>query len=231
MSGAGRASFTAPALRAPLQCSAFAGSRRTRFAQTTAIPDPRKPARFGGAEALSHPAPHTGLRGGSMNCVRLDLGSNRRWLGIRLDGRLDVQPGVQPGAGLAVERRSFDHTHGGCSVLSGAYCVTQPLEPGRRCGVGLRLCGAEERSFRRKKGCACLSEASLRGPREKRAAEGSPKGRCSEAGTPRTACRADCPEEKRENQIRYTSRIVLPQHARPRRSPRRTGRPASRTLR
>ncbi|TAJ66573.1 MAG: hypothetical protein EPO53_05790 [Variovorax sp.] len=48
---------------AALRCSRFAGSRRTRFAQTAASPDPRNAALLGGAEGIARPAPHAGLRG------------------------------------------------------------------------------------------------------------------------------------------------------------------------
>ncbi|ATA53821.1 hypothetical protein CKY39_11775 [Variovorax boronicumulans] len=41
---------------AALRCSRFAGSRRTRCAQTAASPDPRNAARLGGTEGP--PAPH-----------------------------------------------------------------------------------------------------------------------------------------------------------------------------
>ncbi|PLC03739.1 hypothetical protein CY658_16940 [Variovorax sp. RO1] len=41
---------------APLRCSRFAGSRRTRFAQTAASPDPRNAALLGGTEGA--PTPH-----------------------------------------------------------------------------------------------------------------------------------------------------------------------------
>ncbi|QFZ87168.1 hypothetical protein GFK26_32520 [Variovorax paradoxus] len=47
---------TVPALRAALRCSRFAGSRRTRFAQTAASPDPRNAALLGGTEGP--PTPH-----------------------------------------------------------------------------------------------------------------------------------------------------------------------------
>ncbi|TSD61503.1 hypothetical protein FFI97_015060 [Variovorax sp. KBS0712] len=45
-----------PALRAALRCSRFAGSRRTRCAQTAASPDPRNAALLGGTEGP--PTPH-----------------------------------------------------------------------------------------------------------------------------------------------------------------------------
>ncbi|RIX80845.1 hypothetical protein D3H34_11550 [Acidovorax cavernicola] len=41
---------------APLRCSRFAGSRRTRCAQTAASPDPRNTALLGGTEGP--PTPH-----------------------------------------------------------------------------------------------------------------------------------------------------------------------------
>ncbi|QFZ82979.1 hypothetical protein GFK26_09485 [Variovorax paradoxus] len=41
---------------APLRCSRFAGSRRTRCAQTAASPDPRNAALLGGTEGA--PTPH-----------------------------------------------------------------------------------------------------------------------------------------------------------------------------
>ncbi|TSD52687.1 hypothetical protein FFI97_033455 [Variovorax sp. KBS0712] len=47
---------TVPALRAALRCSRFAGSRRTRCAQTAASPDPRNAALLGGTEGP--PTPH-----------------------------------------------------------------------------------------------------------------------------------------------------------------------------
>ncbi|RSZ42354.1 hypothetical protein EJO70_11020 [Variovorax sp. 553] len=40
---------------APLRCSRFAGSRRTRFAQTAASPDPRNAALLGGTEGAAKP--------------------------------------------------------------------------------------------------------------------------------------------------------------------------------
>ncbi|RZI70148.1 MAG: hypothetical protein EOP80_17095 [Variovorax sp.] len=45
-----------------LQCSRFAGSRRTRCAQTAASPDPQNAARFGGPEAASDAHRIPGLR-------------------------------------------------------------------------------------------------------------------------------------------------------------------------
>ncbi|RQO46238.1 hypothetical protein DBV14_22425 [Variovorax sp. KBW07] len=51
----GALSPAVPALRASLRCSRFAGSRRTRCAQTAASPDPRNAALLGGPEGLSAP--------------------------------------------------------------------------------------------------------------------------------------------------------------------------------
>ena len=120
----GAVGSTMPALRAALRCSRFAGSRRTRFAQTAASPDPRNAALLGGTEgppaprrmpgagrdveaACPHPGPLPGREGGSRGMhYRSDRGDGGCALGRPLRHRRAAQRRADQGSPLS-ERSEF----------------------------------------------------------------------------------------------------------------------------
>ena len=142
-----------------LRCSLFAGSAQTRFAQTRAALIREKLRSSARAEGIWNPT-----RRGAYLC--------------------GVQARVSSGSSLTLTV-AHTHTHTCARARARARAHVRahrmPLfQASRSEAVGGRAkqwpdrspfpsARAEERSFRRKKGRACLSEASLRGPRLKRA--------------------------------------------------------------
>ena len=142
-----------------LRCSLFAGSAQTRFAQTRAALI---------REKLRSSATATG-----------DLDFNAPWRVLVWGARA---PALQVFAHAAQTQTHAMHVHMPMLIRMRRslhmHMPMRPLQASRSEAVGGRAkrrpdplpsARAEERSFRRIKGRACLSEASLRGPRLKRA--------------------------------------------------------------
>src|SRR5215207_7817099 len=145
-----------------LRCSLFAGSAQTRCAQTARGPDPRKAALLGthrgevvrAIAALGHQRPRY-ARPGHVHAsitVMKAISSTSHSERLHVHVHVDVHVDVQRERGL------------------GAHANPHPQKDAPwRVGVQLPSGRAEERSFSRIRAASCLSAASLRGPREKRA--------------------------------------------------------------
>jgi hypothetical protein len=123
-------------LQGNLRCSRFAGSRRTRFAQTAASPDPRNTPLLGAARGAWKPfGPSRCSATKPLRALRARSGWDFIWLGLAW-------------LGLAI---GYWLSAVGCSWPSAAKACWSPTPSG---------C-AEERSVSRIRARPCLSEASL----------------------------------------------------------------------
>jgi hypothetical protein len=132
-----------------LRCSRFAGSRRTRFAQTAASPDPRNAPLLGAARRALEP---TGPS------LRSALGAGRAFAALG--------PGTVGDRGDGEGRchsHSHSHSQQPCQPLQ-AQSACSGLVAERSngpCGFPIPSGRAEERSVSRIRARPCLSEASL----------------------------------------------------------------------
>ncbi len=157
-------------LRGNLRCSRFAGSRRTRFAQTAASPDPRNAPLLGAArgEGSFGPSLRSAMQYQQPNPMRMRAASPAR--GSLPTARAMQTPTATPAPAPAP-------AHQPLPAAAGAKRLLRPTGRAKRWPVGIptpSVC-AEERSVSRIRARPCLSEASL-------------------GETPRNASTAGCPK-------------------------------------
>ncbi|VTU26225.1 hypothetical protein H4CHR_01753 [Variovorax sp. PBS-H4] len=147
-----------------LRCSLFAGSAQTRFAQTRAALIREKLRSSARPEGTWNPTRHgasfCGLQFGVSSWSLLTLTHTHRHTHAHRRTPMPM-PVPVPVPVLTFDPLSVPLSQASRSEAVGGRAKQWP--------VPLPSARAEERSFRRIKGRACLSEASLRGPRLKRA--------------------------------------------------------------
>jgi len=159
-------------LRGNLRCSRFAGSRRTRFAQTAASPDPRNAPLLGAArgEGSFGPSLRLAMQYQQPNSMPVRAASPAR-------GSLPTARAMQTPTATPAPAPAPAPVHQPIPAAAGAKRLLQPTGRAKRWPVGIQtpsVC-AEERSVSRIRARPCLSEASL-------------------GETPRNASTAGCPQ-------------------------------------
>ncbi len=160
-------------LRGNLRCSRFAGSRRTRFAQTAASPDPRNAPLLGAARGAlipGGPSLRSALQYQQPNPMRMRAASPAR-------GSLPTARATQTPTATQAPSLAPAHAYQPLPAAAGAKRLLQPTGRAKRWPVGIPIPSvcAEERSVSRIRARPCLSEASL-------------------GETPRNASTAGCPK-------------------------------------
>ena len=168
-------------LRGNLRCSRFAGSRRTRCAQTAASPDPRNAPLLGAARGASIPdgpslcsawdRAFASLGGGlaPSPCSLSPWGEGGgEGIGLHAGDALFLCRGPSPQPSPQGEREQFRPSAAKAREVFRRRAKRWPA------GIQTPSVCAEERSVSRTRARSCLSEASSARPRETRAPQVAP---------------------------------------------------------